>query len=175
MLSVKRTMLVVGLFFLVILVKLCYVVISPSVDNINLTEFANNRNTTKEILYANRGVIYDRDGKPLAKNANSYKIIAFLSPSRTNDMSKPNHVVQKEQTAASLCGILANEEKEKDSCTKTLIGYFSQDLYQVELGAWGKVSEEEKRLVEALDLPGIEVESQANKRWKTSKRKQEIQ
>ena len=73
-LNLKITMLVVSLFFLVIIIKLSYVVLSPKVDGINLTEFASNRNTTKETLYASRGIIYDVDGKPLAKNTNSYKI-----------------------------------------------------------------------------------------------------
>ena len=88
-LNVKVTILIVGLFFLVIILKLSYVVLSPKVDGINLTEFASNRNTTKETLYASRGIIYDVDGKPLAKNTNSYKIIAILSPSRTTDMENP--------------------------------------------------------------------------------------
>ena len=113
-------MLVVGLFFCVIVAKLCYVVLSNNVDGINLTEFASNRNTTKETLYASRGIIYDVDGKPLAKNANSYKIIAILSPSRTTDMENPQHVVDKEGTAAKLCEVLASSEESKVSCIDTL-------------------------------------------------------
>ena len=49
-LNVKVTILIVGLFFLVIILKLSYVVLSPKVYGINLTEFASNRNTTKETL-----------------------------------------------------------------------------------------------------------------------------
>ena len=70
-LNVKLTMLIVGLFFIAIIAKLSYVVISSNVDGINLTEFANSRNTEKETIYAERGTIYDVDGNPLAKNANS--------------------------------------------------------------------------------------------------------
>lgn len=163
-LNLKLTMLVVGLFFCVIVVRLSYIVLSSNVDGINLTEFANNRNTTKQPLYASRGIIYDHDGKPLAKNANSYKVIAYLSPSRTSDMSKPNHVVDKELTATRLCTVLANDEKTNPSCVESLKKYFSQNLYQVELGAWGKVSEDEKRAIEALELPGIDFETLAKKR-----------
>ena len=119
-LNVKLTMLVVGLFFCVIVAKLCYVVLSDNVDGINLQEFANNRNTTKETLYADRGVIYDVNGKPLAKNANSYKIIAILSSSRTTDLDNPQHVVDKEMTATKLCEVLASSEESKSSCTETL-------------------------------------------------------
>ena len=70
-LNMKQTMLIAGLFFCLIIIKLAYVVLSNNVDGINLTEFASSRNTTKETLYASRGVIYDVNGKPLAKNANS--------------------------------------------------------------------------------------------------------
>ncbi len=163
-LNLKLTMLIVGLFFVAIIAKLCYVVISPKVDGINLTEFASNRNTAKETIYADRGTIYDIDGNPLAKNANSYNIIAFLSSSRTTDMNEPHHVVDKEKTANDLCGILAKDEEKKKKCIEDLTGYLSQDLYQAELGAWGKISEEEKRAIEALELPGISFQTLAKKR-----------
>ena len=162
-LNLKLTMLFVGFFFCVIIIKLCYVVLSSNVDGINLTEFANNRNTTKETLYASRGIIYDVDGKPLAKNANSYKIIAILSASRTTDMSNPQHVVDKENTAVSICNVVASDEYKED-CKKDLLGYFDQNLYQVELGTWGRISEDERQAILKLDLPGIVFETLAKKR-----------
>ncbi len=163
-LNVKLTMLIVGLFFIAIIAKLSYVVISSNVDGINLTEFANSRNTTKETIYAERGTIYDIEGNPLAKNANSYNIIAFLSPSRTTDMNEPHHVVDKEMTVNKLCEVLASDEEKKKSCLADLTGYLNQDLYQAELGPWGKVSEEEKRKIESLELPGISFQTLAKKR-----------
>ncbi len=163
-LNVKLTMLIVGLFFCAILIKLSYVVLSDKVDGINLTEFASNRNTVKETLYASRGVIYDKDGKPLAKNANSYKILAMLSPSRTTDEKHPQHVVDPQGTATSLCNILAETEEGKATCNTDLTSYLSQDKYQVELGVWGRVSEDKKMAIQNLDLPGIEFETLAKKR-----------
>ena len=162
-LNVKLTMLVVGFFFCLIIIKLCYVVLSPSVDGIDLASFASNRNTTHETLYASRGIIYDKDGKPLAKNANSYKVVAILSPSRTTDMTSPKHVVDKDKTATSLCGVLASEEN-KTKCIEDITKYLSQNLYQVELGNWGKISEDERQAILALDLPGIIFETLAKKR-----------
>lgn len=162
-LNSKLTMTIVGFFFCVIVIKLCYVVLSPNVDGIDLTQFADSRNTAKETLYADRGVIYDVNGKPLAKNANSYKIIAILSPSRTTDMSNPEHVVDKERTAEAMCTVLATEET-MEQCKSDLIGYFSQDLYQAELGNWGRISEDERQALLALDLPGIMFETLAKKR-----------
>ena len=162
--NVKLTMLIVGFFFVLIILKLSYVVLSNKVDGIDLTEFANNRNTVKETLYASRGVIYDRDGKPLAKNANSYKIIAMLSPSRTTDERYPQHVIDKEGTAEAMCNILAETDEGKKQCQSDLVGYFSQDLYQAELGIWGRVSEDKKMEIQNLDLPGITFETLAKKR-----------
>ncbi len=163
-LNMKLTMWIVGFFFVVIIIKLSYVVLSDQVDGINLTEFASNRNTAKETLYASRGGIYDRDGKPLAKNANSYKVIAILSSSRTTNPNKPMHVVEKESTAQALCNILASRDDLHERCQADLLRYFNQDLYQVELGIWGKVGEDEKMAIQALDLPGIEFETLAKKR-----------
>ena len=119
-----------------------------------MTEFASNRNTTKETLYASRGIIYDVDGKPLAKNTNSYKIIAILSPSRTTDMENPMHVVDKEQTATKICNVVASTDENKTKCQSDLKSYFGQNLYQVELGIWGKISEDERQALLQENLPG---------------------
>lgn len=163
-LNLKITMLVVGLFFLVIIIKLSYVVLSPKVDGIDLTKFASNRNTTKETLYASRGIIYDTDGKPLAKNTNSYKIIAILSPSRTTDMENPMHVVDKEKTATTICQVVAKTEENKTKCHTDLMSYLGQNLYQAELGGWGKISEDERQALLKEDLPGIIFETLAKRR-----------
>ncbi len=157
-LNLKLTMLVIGFFFSAIIIKLSYVVLSTEVDGINLTEFANNRNTKKETLYASRGIIYDVDGKPLAKNANSYKIIAILSPTREDNVKDIDH------TATSLCDVLAKSEESKEKCQNSLKGLLNQDLYQVELGTWGYVTEDERQAILALDLDGIEFVTLAKKR-----------
>jgi len=157
-LNLKLTMLVIGFFFSAIIIKLSYVVLSTEVDGINLTKFANNRNTKKETLYASRGIIYDVDGKPLAKNANSYKIIAILSPTREDNVKDIDH------TATSLCDVLAKSEESKEKCQNSLKGLLNQDLYQVELGTWGYVTEDERQAILALDLDGIEFVTLAKKR-----------
>ena len=69
--------------FVAIIAKLCYVALSEKVDGINLTKFANGRNTVKKTLYAPRGSILDVHGNDLASTVNSYTLIAYLEPSRT--------------------------------------------------------------------------------------------
>ena len=81
----KLMIFIVALFFIVIIIKLSYVAVSSKVDDINLHEFANNRNTKSEIIYASRGNIYAENGDVLASTINSYKIIAYLDSKRTNN------------------------------------------------------------------------------------------
>ena len=162
--NLRLTMIIVGFFFCVIIVKLGYVSLSNNVDGIDLTSFANSRNTTKETLFASRGIIYDVNGKALAKNANSYKIIAILSPSRTTDEKNPKHVVDKDNTANKLCEVLARKDDEKAKCVKDILSYLELDRYQVELGVWGHIGEDERQEILKLDLPGIEFEPQSKKR-----------
>ena len=110
----KKSRVKVNKFFVVIfffaficaILKLSYVALSPVVDGMNLTEFADSRNTTKETLYASRGNIYDANGEILAKNVNSYTLVAYLSESRTTNPDNPQHVVDKEKTAKALSEVL---------------------------------------------------------------------
>jgi len=142
--------LAIAFLFGLIIAKLCYVVLSDKVDGINLTEFANNRNTVKKTLYASRGTIYDANGKELASNVNSYTLIAYLEESRTTNESKPEHVVDKEMTAKKLAPILEMEESE-------ILRILNKDAYQVEFGKKGRnLKEYAKSKIEALALPGID-------------------
>jgi len=144
------TLFVFFLFFIVLTyVKYLYIALSPTVNDINLSKFASNRNTFSTTLYANRGTIYDKDGNTLALNVSSYTVIAYLSSSRTGSNPKPLHVVDIDMTAERLSPIL-NMTKEK------LISLLSKKAYQVELGPGGRgISVSTKLEIEALELPGI--------------------
>ena len=83
--NLKITVLVFSFFFVLILAKLAYVSLSNDVDGIDLREFADNRNTTKQPIYASRGSIYDVNGDELAKTVKSYTVIAYLSSSPTKN------------------------------------------------------------------------------------------
>ncbi len=147
--NLKITLLIFSFLFFLIVIKLSYVVLSDQVDHINLTEFANNRNTTKEILHASRGSIYDVNGDELSKNIKSYTVIAYLSKSRTKKESDPKHVVDKERTAKELSPIINMSEE-------SILNLLNQNLYQVELGPGGRgITEDKKKSIEALELPGI--------------------
>jgi penicillin-binding protein 2B len=133
-------------------------------DN-KLSVFANARDTRKKTLYAKRGIIYSKEGEVLAKDVNSYTVIAYLDPSRTKDPERPYHVVDKEKTA-ELLSPLINMTKEKilkllnstyKSCNEDKTECVKKVPYQVELGPGGRgITELLKDQIEELDLPGID-------------------
>lgn len=139
------------LFFLVVIMQMTKLSLSTKIDGINLKQFANNRNTKKEVLYAKRGTIYSSNGDILAQNVDSYTVIAYLSSKRSEGLKKPNHVVDKEATAKALSPVLNMSEK-------TLLSLLNKEnLYQVELrpGGFG-ITELKKEEIEKLQLPGID-------------------
>ncbi len=132
-------------------------------DN-SLKEFASARQTIKKTVHAKRGSIYSANGEVLAKDVNSYTVIAYLSSSRTKDPKHPHHVVDKEGTASALSPYINMSEKrilellntqvdscdEYNNCSKVA-------PYQVELGPGGRgITELVKEQIEDLDLPGID-------------------
>ncbi len=152
--TIKTNNLIISLvvlLFLASLAKLIFVVLSDKTDGINLQEMSASITTARRTLYASRGSIYDVNGDLLASTVNSYTLIAYLSPSRTTDISKPKHVVDKEYTAKMLATVL-------DIPEETILHYLNQEnKYQVEFGTKGKdLSELDKKKIEALELPGID-------------------
>lgn len=149
---INRFIFISGLLlFLVIIIRLIYLNLSPNIDGINLEEFAKNRNTTKETLYATRGTIYDYNGEVLAQTVDSYTLIAYLDESRSKNSTKPQHVVDKEETAKKLATVISMSE---DRILKILN---QKGLYQVEFGVAGKgLTQLQKEAIEKLELSGID-------------------
>ena len=143
--------LVFLVFIIAIFIRYAYLSLSTTVDNINIQEFALNRNTYNKTLFAKRGTIYDNDGNILAVNMTSYTVIAYLSESRSEGSKTPLHVVDKIGTAKALAPII-NMSEEK------ILKLLNQDgLYQVELGPGGRnITELQKDAIEELELPGID-------------------
>ncbi len=160
----KFFILVFVFLFLLAIIKLGIVALSPKVDGIDLTLFANSRNTRKKVLYASRGEIFDVFGETIASNANSYTLIAYLSPSRTTDIENPQHVVDKENTAKALSEVLGMDYD------YALARLNTEGAYQVEFGVKGKnLSENKKQEIDALELPGIDFVRGIKRYYKNSK------
>ena len=148
--SKKYFILVVAFLLCAAIIKMFYIAISPSVDGVNLSEFASSRNEKYKTIYAPRGTIYDVSGEALAISVNSYKLIAYLASSRTTDVNNPKHVIDKERTAKELSKILGMDEA-------TILSYLNKDAYQVEFGTKGKnLTELVKRQIQDLELPGLD-------------------
>ncbi len=156
---------VVVFIFLCLIFKLVYIGTGNiKVKDTSLADFASARQTIKKTVHAKRGSIYSSSGEVLAKDVNSYTVIAYLSSSRTKDPKKPHHVVDKEGTAQALSPYINMSEKrileilntqvdscdEYNNCTKV-------SPYQVELGPGGRgITELVKEQIDDLDLPGID-------------------
>lgn len=137
--------------FIAMIARLIQLSISKEVDGTNLQQLASKRTTKTDTIKAKRGTIYSNDNEELALNVSSYKIIAYLSSTRTKDKKKPQHVVDKEATAKQLAPILGMEEEEVLKYLK------KEDVYQTEFGSKGKgLSELTKSKIEDLNLPGID-------------------
>lgn len=148
----SKIVFIVGLLlFCVIIARLIYLNLSPTIDGINLKKFAKNRNTTKETLFATRGSILDVSGEVLAETVDSYTVVAYLDSSRSKHSTKPKHVVDKRETAKKLAPLLNMTEER-------IYELLDQNgLYQVELGPGGRgLTELQKEQIQKLKLPGID-------------------
>ncbi len=162
----KLFIIIVVFIFACLIFKLLFVGTHHVYVNGNkLSSFASARDTRKKTIYAKRGTIYSNDGEVLAKDVNSYTVIAYLDSSRTKDPERPYHVVDKEKTA-ELLSPLINMTKEKilkllnstyESCNEDKTECVKKVPYQVELGPGGRgITELLKDQIEELDLPGID-------------------
>ena len=140
------------LIFLVLGMRVGYLtLVNFKVGNTSIAEFIKNRNTSEEILYPKRGTIYDKDGNVLAQDVSSYTVIAYLSPTRSENSEVPLHVVDKEKTAEALAPLI---NMTKDEILNLLN---KENLYQVELGPGGRnLSQLEMEEIKNLNLPGID-------------------
>ena len=137
--------------FALMIARVTQLALAEEIDDTNLQALAKRRTTKTDVIKAKRGNIYSSDEEILAQNVSSYKLIAYLSPSRTTNKDDPQHVVDKEKTARELAPILGVSEEE-------ILKYLSKEgVYQTEFGNAGKgLTELTKEKIEDLNLPGID-------------------
>ena len=139
------------LLFCLMIGRVIQLGLSKEIDGVNLKELASKRTTRTDIEEAKRGTIYSVNGDALAQSVTSYTLIAYLDEKRTTNPNRPQHVVNKEETAEKLAPILGMEKEE-------ILFYLNKEnLYQTEFGIKGKgLSELEKAKIEELELPGLD-------------------
>ena len=78
--------IIVVFIFLCLIFKLFYLRTgNVKVGTQSLSQFASSRDTVKKTIKASRGTIYSSSKEVLAKDVNSYTVIAYLDSSRTKD------------------------------------------------------------------------------------------
>ena len=152
----KIVLLLLILLFIALIGKLIYISLSKEIDGIDLKAYAEKRNTTKKILYAHRGNIYDKSGNYLASTVNSYTLIAYLSDTRTTNPNKPQHVVDKELTAQKLSEVFNKNGNKNMTYDYILERLNTENKYQVEFTYAKDISETLKQEIESLNLPGLD-------------------
>ena len=167
-LSNKRLMymiIVIGMVGAVILSNVLFTMITQKHfrTGINVKDYKDPDITSQNVLKANRGTIYDRNGDVIAQDEDTYKIIAYMDESRKGIQDKPAYVQDIDATAKALAPILGMEESD---IAKRLQSAKDQNLYQTELGEKGKnLSSDVKEKIEALNLTGIDFESTVNRNY----------
>ena len=150
----SRILIVASLFlFGLMIYRLVQLGTSTTIDGINIQELASKRTTKTDIITAGRGTIYSSDGDVLAQNVSSYKLIAHLNPERTTNPKRPQHVVDKEDTATKLATVI-------DMSYEDILYLLNKDkdgIKQTEFGTAGRgLNELTKKKIEDLNLPGID-------------------
>lgn len=139
-----------ALFFFVILGRMAYIQITGKADGEVLATKATEQHEKKRTIEASRGSILDRNGKVIAEDTATYKLIAVLDEKMTTDKKHPQHVQNKEKTAEELSKVIDLDKAEiLDILNK-------KGAKQVEFGSAGRdITYSQKQKIEKLKLPGI--------------------
>lgn len=140
-----------GGLFLLLYWRFASIQATGMVKGHELEEEALSRYETGYVLSADRGKILDRNANVIAEDTLSYRLVAVIKESATENKKNPRHVVDKAETAKLLAQYIPmDEEKIYERLNP------SKDLYQVEFGLAGRgISHEVKKKIEELNLPGI--------------------
>ena len=139
-----------ALLFFVFIGRFFVLQVTGEVRGENLSEHAEGKYNVTYNIKANRGSILDRNGNPIAEDMRSFKMVAVLDETLSENQKKLRHVADPVTTAQKLAPLLNVEESE------LLERLSRKGVKQVEFGAYGRdipilVKEE----IEELELPGI--------------------
>ncbi|MGQ5709146.1 penicillin-binding transpeptidase domain-containing protein [Lactobacillus sp. PSON] len=143
--------LAVALVFLVFIARFIYIGVSKKVSGQDLSARTHQLYKRNQVLKANRGTIFDRDGLAIAEDSHLYTIYAILDKSSINYKNKPEYVVNKEKTAKKLATVLPLSKKQ-------ILKYLNpkQKAFQVQFGSGGSgLTKAQKQKIEKMKLPGI--------------------
>ncbi|WP_406621832.1 penicillin-binding protein 2B [Bacillus atrophaeus] len=138
-----------ALFFFVILGRMAYLQITGKANGEALATKATEQHEKKRTIEASRGSILDRNGKVIAEDTATYKLVAVLDKKMTTDNKHPQHVTNKEKTAEELSKVIDMDKGD-------ILDILNKGVKQVEFGSAGRdISFSQKEKIEKLKLPGI--------------------
>lgn len=144
-----------GLLFFILALRYSYLMISGHSAGEDLAYRASEKYLRQSVAEPERGKIYDRNGKVLAEDTDSYKLVAILDKKMSKDSDKPLHVKDKKKTAKELSKIINMDEKDILKKLET------KKAFQVEFGQKGKdLTYKQKTQIEKLKLPGLTFETE---------------
>lgn len=141
----------VALVFLVFICRFLYISISNTVQGQNLSQRTKQLYMRNEVIKANRGTIFDRNGLVIAEDSHLYTVYAILDKTSINYKNQPEYVVNKEKTARELATVLPISEDK-------ILEYLSpkSKVFQVQFGSGGSnLTKAQKEKIEKMKLPGI--------------------
>ncbi len=150
------------IFFIVVLGNVLYIEVTHKKFGKDLRVIAREQSETSNVLEADRGVIYDSQGNPLAVNVKKYKMTATLDKkNKKYDQStytyKDYYVENPVEDAKKIIEILGYEDDEeaKDLIMSQMLQDPSE-VKHVEFGKYGNdVSLEEKQELEDAEIKGL--------------------
>ncbi|KOS69577.1 penicillin-binding protein [Lysinibacillus contaminans] len=145
-----------GLFFL-LFTRMVTLQATGEVEGQALAAKAAAKYQKESAITANRGKIYDTNGKVIAEDTLSYRLIAVVNESATTNPEKPRHVVDAKRTAEILAEYLEPEMDEEAIYSRlTKLKSDGKKPYQVEFGSAGRgISHEIMNKIKEENLPGI--------------------
>lgn len=143
-----------GLFFL-LFTRMVTIQATGEVEGQELAVRAAAKYQKESVITANRGKIYDANGKVIAEDTLSYRLIAVVNKIATTDSENPRHVVDPEKTAEILAEYI-DMDKEAIYNRLTKVKDDGKQPYQVEFGSAGRgISHETMNKIKEENLPGI--------------------
>ena len=139
-----------GLLFFILVLRYSYIMITGHSDGQDLVMRANEKYLVQNNEQAERGKIYDRNGKILAEDVERYKVVAVVDKSVGKSGDKPRYVEDKKKTAKELSKIIDMKPEEIEKRLN------QKKAFQVEFGQKGtNLTYQDKQKLEKMDLPGI--------------------
>ena len=138
-----RAVLLVGIFdcSFILVLRYSYIMITGHSDGQDLVMRANEKYLVQNNEQAERGKIYDRNGKILAEDVERYKVVAVVDKSAGKSGDKPRYVEDKKKTAKELSKIIDMKPEEIEN---NLI----RKSFQVEFGQGTNLTYQDKQKLE---------------------------